>query len=85
MKEGLEVEEGKVKLTFMVLVTLIGKGKLIIYGLGNLCICQIVMPKTPAEKQVLQKAGLGLKKIKFSVEMTKWQYITSRQERLNLM
>ena len=52
----------------MVLVTLIGKEKLIIYGLGNLCVCQIVMPKTPAEKQVLQKAGLGLKKIKFSVE-----------------
>ena len=29
----------------MVLVTLIEKEKVIIHGLGNLCVCQIVMPK----------------------------------------
>ena len=49
----------------MVLVTLIEKEKLIIDGLANLCVCQIVMPKkipTPAERKVLQKAGLGFKK-----------------------
>ena len=31
--------------TVMVLVTLIEKEKVIIHGLGNLCVCQIVMPK----------------------------------------
>ena len=30
--------------------------------------CHAKKIPTPAEKQVLQKAGLGLKKIKFSVE-----------------
>ena len=46
-EEGLEVEEGKVELTVMVglLVTLTEKEKLIIHGLGNSCVCQIVMPK----------------------------------------
>ena len=37
--------EGKVEPTVMALVTLIEKEKLIIHGLGNLCVCQIVMPE----------------------------------------
>ena len=46
VNKRLEVEEGKVELTVMVLVTLIEKEKqLIIHGLANLCVCQIVMPK----------------------------------------
>ena len=58
MKEGLEVEEGKVELT------VIGKEKLIIHGLGNLCLSDCYAKKipTPVEKQVLQKAGWDLKK-----------------------
>ena len=71
MKEGLEVEEGKVELTIIVLVTLIEKEKLIIHGLSNSCVFQTAIPKkisTLAEKQVLQNAGLGLKKVKLSAE-----------------
>ena len=45
MKEGLEVEEGKVELTIIVLVILIEKERLIIYGLGNSYICLTVMPE----------------------------------------
>ena len=46
MKEGLEVDKaGKVKVTIIVLVTLIETEKLIIHGLGNACACQTVMPK----------------------------------------
>ena len=37
--------EGRVEPTVMVLVTLIEKEKLIIHELGNLCVCQIVMPE----------------------------------------
>ena len=45
MKEGLEVEEGKVELTIIVLVILIEKERIIIHGLGNSYVCQTVMPK----------------------------------------
>ena len=69
MKEGLEVKEGKVEL--MVLVTT-EKEKLIIHGLGNLCVCQIVMPKKYQHQQknkCYRRRVWGLKKIKFSVEV----------------
>ena len=71
MKEGLEVEEGKVELTVRVLVTLIEKEKADYTWTGQfMCLsdCHAKKVTTPAEKQVLQKAVLGLKKIKFSVE-----------------
>ena len=71
MKEGLEVEEGKVELTVRVLVTLIEKEKADYTWTGQfMCLsdCHAKKITTPAEKQVLQKAVLGLKKIKFSAE-----------------
>ena len=71
MKEGLEVEEGKVELTVRVLVTLIEKEKADYTWAGQfMCLsdCHAKKITTPAEKQVLQKAVLGLKKIKFSAE-----------------
>ena len=71
MKEGLEVEEGKVELTVRVLVTLIEKEKADYTWAGQfMCLsdCHAKKITTPVEKQVLQKAVLGLKKIKFSAE-----------------
>ena len=47
----MEVEEGSVELTVMVLVTLIEKEKLVIHGLSNFCISQIVMPKKHQHQQ----------------------------------
>ena len=81
MKQGLEVEEGKVVLTVMVLVTLIKKRKGDYTWTGQfLCLsdCHAKKTPTPAEKQVLQKPGLGLKnKSNLVLKMTKWQYRTS--------
>ena len=71
MKEGLEVEEGKVEVTVMVLVTLIEKEKVTIYGLRNFCVFQIVMPKKYQYQQknkCSKKRVWDLKKKKFSVE-----------------
>lgn len=67
MKEGLDVEDGKVDLTIIVFVTLKGKEKekeKLIHGLGNSCVYQTVMPKKHQHQwknQVLQKGGLGVK------------------------
>ena len=71
-EEGLEVEEGKVELTVMtgLLVTLTEKEKLIIHGLGNSCVCQIVMPKKyqhQRKNKCYRRQVWGLKKIKFNV------------------
>ena len=55
----------------VVLLVAVIEGQQIGHGLVSLCVFQSSMPKkmpTPTEKVVLQKAGLGFKKIKFNLE-----------------
>ena len=64
MKKGLEVDEGKKNYN----ISNINRKRKVDYTWTGRFMCSSEKIRTLAEKQVLQKASLGLKKIKFSVE-----------------